>query len=67
MEWIPRVSGVPQGSGLGLLLFIQYTSEMFELVENRLYAYADNSTLLAVVRKSADRAAVVASPEQGLG
>ena len=25
------------------------TSEMFELVENRLYAYTDDSTLLAVV------------------
>ena len=28
---------------------------MFELVENRLYAYADDSTLVAVVRKPADR------------
>ena len=34
---------------------------MFELVENRLYADADDSTLLAVVRKSADRPAVDAS------
>ena len=48
--WIPIVSGVPQGSLLGPLLFILYTSEMFELVVNRLYAYADDSTLLAVVR-----------------
>ena len=43
------------------LLFILYTSEMFELMENRLYAYADDSTLLAVVRKPADRPAVAAS------
>ena len=63
-EWIPTVSGVPQGSVLGPLLFILYTSEMFELVENRLYAYADDSTLLAVVRKTANRPAVAA---QGLG
>ena len=34
---------------------------MFELVENRLYAYADNSTLLALVRKPADRPAVATS------
>ena len=34
---------------------------MFELVENRLYAYADDSTLLAVVRMPADRPAVAAS------
>ena len=46
---------------LGLLLFMLYTSEMFELVENRLYAYADDFTLLAVVRKPAGRPFVVAS------
>ena len=34
---------------------------MFELVENRLFAYADDSTLLAVVRKPADRPAVASS------
>ena len=54
-EWIPIISGVPQGSVLGPLLFIPYTSEMFELVENRLFAYSDNSTLLAIVLKPADR------------
>ena len=42
---------------MGPLMFFLYTSEMFELVENRLYAYADDSTLLTVVRKLADRPA----------
>ena len=60
-EWIPIVSGVPHGRVLGLLLFIQLTSEMFELVENRSFAYADDSTLLAVVFKPADRPAVAAA------
>ena len=46
---------------LGPLLFIIYTRDMFKLVENRLFAYADDSTLLAVVRKSADRPAVATS------
>ena len=65
-EWIPIFSGVPQGSMLGPLLFILYTSEMCKLVENRLCAYADDSTLLAVVRKPADRPAVAASLNRDL-
>ena len=39
---------------------------MFELVENRLYDYADGSTVLAVVRKSADRPAVASSLNRDL-
>ena len=60
-QWILIVSGVPQGSVLGPLLFILYTSKIFELVEDRLYAYADDSTLLVIVSKPAGRPAVAAS------
>ena len=60
-ERIPIVLGAPQRSLLGPLLFILYTSEMLALVKNRLYAYADDSTLLTVVRELADRPAVAAS------
>ena len=63
-EWIPIVAGMPQGNvsqwEVCPLLFILYISEMFELVKNRLYAYAV-STLLVVVRKPAGRPAVAAS------
>ena len=52
---------MPQGGVLGPLQVILYTSEIFELVENRPHAYADDSILLAVVRKPADRPAVAAS------
>ena len=65
-EWIPIISSVPQGSVLGPLLFILYASQMFNLVENRLFAYADDSTLLVVVRKPADRPAVAASRNRNL-
>ena len=65
-EWIPIISGVPQGSVLGPLLCVLYTSEMFELVDKRLFAYADDSTLLTVVRKLADRSSVAASLHRDL-
>ena len=48
------------------LLFILSTSGMFELVEDRLFANADDSTLLAVVRKPAERPAVAASLNRDL-
>ena len=51
-EWIPIVSGMPQGSVLGPLLLLYLPAKCFELVENRLFAYADDSTLLTVVGTS---------------
>ena len=63
---IQIISGVPLGSVLGPLLFNLYTSEMFELVKNRLFAYAIDTTLLTVVRNPADRHAVDASLDRDL-
>ena len=51
---------------LSPLLFILYISEIFELFENRLFAYGDDSTLLAVVRKPANTPAVAASLNRDL-
>ena len=46
---------------LGPLLFVLYTTKIFEQVENSLFAYADDSTLLEVVSKPANRPAVAAT------
>ena len=43
------VSGVLQGSVLGPLLFLLYTSVLFSISENKLIGCADDSTLMAVV------------------
>ena len=47
------VSGVPQVSVLGPLLFLLYTSELLSVLENKLIGYADDSTLMAVVPSQA--------------
>ena len=47
------VSGVPQDSVLGPLLFFLHTSELFSILENKLIGYADDSTLMAVVPSQA--------------
>ena len=55
------VSGVPQGSVLGLLLFLQYTSELFSILKNKLIGYADDATLMAVVPSPGVRVAAAES------
>lgn len=60
------VSGVPQCSVLGPLLFLTYTSELFNIVQNDLFSYADDSTLVAVIDSPADRLDVAQSLNRDL-
>ena len=59
------VSGVLQGSVLGSLLFLLYTSELFSFIENKLICYADDSTLIAVVPSPGVRVTVAEWPREG--
>ena len=61
------VSGMPQGSVLGPLLFLLYTSEFFSILENKLIGYADDSTLIAVVPSPGVRVTVAESLIRDLG
>ena len=55
------VSRVPQGSVLGPLFFLQYTTELFCILENKLTSYADDSTLITVVPPPGVRVTVAES------
>ena len=60
------VSGVLQGSVLGQLLFLLYTSVRFSILENKLIDYADDSTLIVVVPSPGLRVAVAESVSRDL-
>ena len=57
------ISGVPRGSVLDPLLFHLYTSELFSILENKQFGYADDFTLIAVVPSPGVRATVTESHE----
>ena len=52
---IDVVSGVPQGSVLGPLLFLLYIADLPRLLQNELVGYADDSTLLCRIPHARDR------------
>ena len=58
---------MPQGSVLGPLLFLLYTSELFSILENKLIGYADYSTLIAVVPSPLVRVTVADSMIRDIG
>ena len=55
------VSGVPQGSVLGPLLFLLNIADLPRLLQNELVGYEDDSTLLCKIPHPLDMSSVAAS------
>jgi hypothetical protein len=65
-KYMDVCAGVPQGSVLGPVLFLVFFDSLFDLVENNLSVFADDSTLWAPIASKEDRAAVAASLNRDL-
>ena len=61
-----RVETQLQGSILYRRCFSRYTSELFSILENKLYGYDSDSTLVLVVPSPFDRVAVAKSLNRDL-
>ena len=48
-DWISTLSGVPQGSVLGQLLFILYVNDIPDLIESNVKMFADDTKIYSVV------------------
>ena len=49
-DWGQITSGVPQGSVLGLLLFLVYINDLEEGIKSSIKFFADDSSLFSIVR-----------------
>jgi len=53
-SWTDVISGVPQGSVLGLLLFLVYVNDLPEWMKNSIKLFADDTKIWAKITCSQD-------------
>ena len=53
-EWIKVLSGVPQGSVLGLLLFLLFVNDLPDWIKNSMRMFADDVKIWNVIRSQTD-------------
>ena len=53
-EWANILSGIPQGSVLGLLLFLLYINDLPSVVQSYIKIFADDTKLFSAIKDEYD-------------